>query len=307
MLQPTVAPLKAKAADRQESGAGRILWPERRLSVLAAPTALQLDPSRTTVLARQYARALQRDLDEIIRLTLLGIGPEEAGGNNALGLSELIGDPGPETFVKFDPVTGRSILDKPTTQVGFETWLGGTTEDILLVGRRDVPNPFVSRALAQGARQADIDLQRAGLIPRLRVADRPQVVGVRFQGTLKSLSDDNFARIQGMGMELNARAADRVAEGFARNWKPSTVSRALQKDLGLAKVQANAIARTELVRASAESRLDRFEAWGVTRVGAVIETRFTTAGDELVCVRCLGLEGRLFTIGEARGIIPVHT
>lgn len=262
-------------------------------------TALQLDPSKTTMLRRQYGRTLLADFDVLLRLIVLSI-----VDNNVLNLDELTG------MVSFDPVTGRSILDRHVTVRGFDVWLGGASEDLLLVGRRNAPNQFVARALASGARQADIDLQRAGIIPRQQVSNRPQIVGARHQATLKALSDGNFARIQGMTADLQVRASDTVARGLAEGWKPSTVARQLEREIGVSKVRATAIARTEMVRASAEGKLDRYSQYGVQRVGAVIEARFTTAGDEDVCQICLGLESRnggIYTIAEARGIIPVHT
>jgi len=68
--------------------------------------------------------------------------------------------------------------------------------------------------------------------------------------------------------------------------------------------RANMIARTEIVNAFAETTLDRFDYYGVEEVDAMAE--FSTSADDLVCDYCLDLEGRVLTIEEARGIIPMH-
>jgi SPP1 gp7 family putative phage head morphogenesis protein len=64
------------------------------------------------------------------------------------------------------------------------------------------------------------------------------------------------------------------------------------------------MARTEIVRAHAESTLNRFEEFGLRNVVNMAE--WQTAGDHRVCPLCAQLQGRTFTIQEARGMLPLH-
>jgi hypothetical protein len=64
------------------------------------------------------------------------------------------------------------------------------------------------------------------------------------------------------------------------------------------------IARTEIINAHAEGQLDSFDMLGVEEVGVVAE--WATAGDDRVCEECASIEGELFTVDEARGMIPLH-
>ena len=64
------------------------------------------------------------------------------------------------------------------------------------------------------------------------------------------------------------------------------------------------IARTAIIMAFAEGQLTEFENWGVTGVTAEVE--FATAGDDKVCNKCASMEGQVYTIAEARGVIPIH-
>jgi SPP1 gp7 family putative phage head morphogenesis protein len=64
------------------------------------------------------------------------------------------------------------------------------------------------------------------------------------------------------------------------------------------------LARSETIRAYAESTLAEFRNWGVEGVTALAE--FQTAHDDRVCPKCSHLEGVVYTLDEASGIIPVH-
>jgi len=64
------------------------------------------------------------------------------------------------------------------------------------------------------------------------------------------------------------------------------------------------MARTELANAYAEAQLDAFQQLGIDEVGVLAE--WLTAGDDRVCELCGSLEGRTFTVEEARGMIPQH-
>jgi len=72
--------------------------------------------------------------------------------------------------------------------------------------------------------------------------------------------------------------------------------------------RARMIARTEIVRAHAEGTLDRYEQYGVSAVGALVEW---DSGAH--CPICTGLQQRdngygpgVYTLEQARGLIPVH-
>jgi SPP1 gp7 family putative phage head morphogenesis protein len=58
------------------------------------------------------------------------------------------------------------------------------------------------------------------------------------------------------------------------------------------------------IHAHAEGQLDSFEDLGVRELGITAE--WSTAGDERVCPRCSALEGHIYTVEEARGMIPQH-
>ncbi len=111
-----------------------------------------------------------------------------------------------------------------------------------------------------------------------------------------------------------------LAQGMADGLGPRQLARNLTRtisgpvgDLGItdtlgrfipAERRAVILARSEIIRAHAQAQLQEFENWGVAGVTAAAE--FRTAGDTRVCPLCAPIDGRVYTIEQARNIIPVH-
>jgi len=64
--------------------------------------------------------------------------------------------------------------------------------------------------------------------------------------------------------------------------------------------RAATLARTEVIKASNEGALWRYEREGVEKA------EFYAALDERTCEDCMGYHGNIYPIGEAHGLIPVH-
>jgi SPP1 gp7 family putative phage head morphogenesis protein len=69
-------------------------------------------------------------------------------------------------------------------------------------------------------------------------------------------------------------------------------------------VRGELLARTEIIRAHAEATLNRYQEFGVEGVTGDVELQ--TSEDDKVCELCKGLVGKVFTIEEARGVLPLH-
>jgi SPP1 gp7 family putative phage head morphogenesis protein len=96
-----------------------------------------------------------------------------------------------------------------------------------------------------------------------------------------------------------------LANGLAHGKGAGTIARELYKNVSsLSRARAWTIARTEIINAHAEGQLDAFEKLGIEKVGAELE--WSTAGDDIVCTKCEEMNGEVFTVEEARGMIPLH-
>lgn len=122
---------------------------------------------------------------------------------------------------------------------------------------------------------------------------------------LRLLYTRSFENLKGVTNEMSTKMSRVLADGMAHGKGAREIARELSKTVsGLTKERALRIARTEIVNAHAEGQLDSLEEMGIEEVGADVE--FTTAGDGSVCGKCQSLEGEVYTIAEARGVIPVH-
>ncbi len=122
---------------------------------------------------------------------------------------------------------------------------------------------------------------------------------------VKLLAGRVFTDLQGVTAAMSTQMSRVLTDGLAQGLNPHDIARNLNDRVGkIGQARATVIARTEIIRAHAEGQLDALERLGVVEVGVMVE--WSTAGDDRVCPLCQPLEGAVFTIKEARGLIPRH-
>jgi SPP1 gp7 family putative phage head morphogenesis protein len=122
---------------------------------------------------------------------------------------------------------------------------------------------------------------------------------------LELLYTRTFEQLRGFTGQMAQDLSRVLTEGLAHGYSASKIARMAVKQVhGLTKRRALAITRTELIHAHAEGQLDSFESLGVYELNILAE--ILTAGDDRVCSICAALEGEVFTIEEARGLVPLH-
>lgn len=127
-----------------------------------------------------------------------------------------------------------------------------------------------------------------------------------------------FTDLKGITSAMDSQISRILSQGIIDGDGPALLARklvsVLKDDLSLvdtlgrfipAMRRAEMLARTEIIRTFAEATLNEFENWGVEGVTALAE--FQNAGDDRVCPVCEGLQGKIYTLKEAHGVIPVHT
>jgi SPP1 gp7 family putative phage head morphogenesis protein len=125
----------------------------------------------------------------------------------------------------------------------------------------------------------------------------------RARRKMESLVQRNLDELEGFSKRMSTKAARLVADAVDNNQTPAALARRLTREFNIEKKRAITIARTEIVRAQAEGQLDAFDDLGITHVKVMAE--FRIANDQ-ACPICQELNGTLFTIEEAHGVIPVH-
>lgn len=121
---------------------------------------------------------------------------------------------------------------------------------------------------------------------------------------IKHLYERSYSGLVSVTKSMERRVSETLAQGFADGLGAREIARTLTRDVGIEKRSALRVARTELTYAYAEGQLDGFEAIGVQELGVL--TEWLTSGDDRVCPTCAALNKSVYTIDEARGLIPRH-
>jgi SPP1 gp7 family putative phage head morphogenesis protein len=95
-----------------------------------------------------------------------------------------------------------------------------------------------------------------------------------------------------------------LADGLAQGDHPKKIARALTATVeGISRKRAIVLARTEVIHAHAEGQLDGFEELGIDELGMLAEW---SIADDGACPLCRPRAGQVYTVAEARGLIPLH-
>jgi SPP1 gp7 family putative phage head morphogenesis protein len=303
-------------------------------------TYQQVDPSHTLTLRNAFASDMGKRFRELRGIIWRAIVDEDVFGlmtgstTTTLPLTLFSLDRGLKTYQMRTPGPRAFAFNTSRQKVSaFMEWLNEQVEQGILeastipqLGQGIQPqwtDVYIQSAYQQGIRKGHQELIKAGWdIPSIEKlggieaifnqpfhADR---VGLLFTRT--------FSDLRGITGTMETQIARVLAQAMADGKGPREIARLLNRtisgpmgDLGItdtlgrfipAERRAKILARTEIIRAHAEAQLQEFENWGV--VGVTAEVEFRTAGDSRVCVICASLNEKIFTIEEARGVIPRH-
>jgi len=268
----------------------------------------QFDPTHTVTLRRAHVadmlrrfRSLEADVyDAVVTMDVFGL-----SGGTALG----------PPVQNVDWQSFRFATDAQKL-AGFQSWFKGQVDAGLLTVEGITGDPwtakYVNSAYRKGVLRAYTDTHRAGLLAAagfyagskaefLRAAfSRPERVS-----KLRLLYTRSYEELSG----ISAATAQTVGRVLAQGIADGKGARVLAKELqgavqGMSRTRASTLARTEIIHAHAEGQLDGFEEMGVDEIG--IQAEWLTAQDDRVCATCAELEGQLFSVDEARGLLPRH-
>lgn len=119
---------------------------------------------------------------------------------------------------------------------------------------------------------------------------------------LKTLSRDGYSYIEKLVKETTRKMAETFEHGLETGLPASKIQANLTAVLNRARNHMGLIAQTEIVRAQAEGQLRALEQVGVTEAAVKVEWQ-TSAGS---CDECKDMDGRLYRVKDAHGMIPRH-
>lgn len=255
-------------------------------------TNARYDPTKTIVLRRQYEAETTRRFRALRNIVM-----DFVKDQDALGLRT--------NAPRFE------FVNSPNKVAPFIKWLRSQSDFVILDGvnignasQRSWQNVYISSAYQRGISSAAGNLRGAGAEVRDEYISSAffQPVHAERAGLIYTRA---FSDLEGITSTMSTRMGRSLARGIIEGRGVNAIARQLADDVtSIGLTRARVIARTEVINAHAEASLTTYEQAGVEGVNVLSE--FATAGDSAVCPRCEQLEGRTFTVAEARGIIPVH-
>jgi len=269
---------------------------------------LRIDPTRTTLLRRQFIADMTRRFKKISKaLTELIVDDDAFGLNTKVNL------------VVFQQVEAQAwrFQTNPQKVKSYRKWLKQQIDAEILtpIGGTGKPwtAPYIESAYQKGAIRAYTDLRAEELSlvdEKTFIGGKDEFIRQAFgqpiaQKKVELLYTRAFTELEGVTAVMDQQMSRILVDGFIQGRGPAYIARELRNNITkLTNTRAKVIARTEVIRAHAEGQLDSYEMLGVEEVGAMAE--WSTAGDDLVCPMCGPLEGVVMTIDEARGLLPRH-
>lgn len=215
-----------------------------------------------------------------------------------------------------DPVQDFDFPRDDEKIQAFLRWLREAEDDEVLevfqrsgrevVARSEWQNIYVRRSYAKGLEQAEEFLQEQGIdVPEQRLG---QIFNLPVHAdALGILYTRNFTELEGISEAMDQQISRELVDGFAQGWNPRKMATEINDrvdNVGL--TRARTLARTETINAHAEGTLNRYQDIMGPDAAVTIRAEWSTAGDDRVCPICISLEGEIFSLEEARGLIPIH-
>lgn len=268
---------------------------------------MRLDPSRTKTERQRFMREMRRRMRQLDRDLYRFLVTEDA-----FGLEE-------KKEFKFNIANRRQyeFLTDPQKIRQFRQWLqqqidAGLLQTVGGVNGKPWTAQYVESAYRKGMMRSYMDIRKEDLIqtPDWYRGTKEQFIRSAFMqpetmAKIELLATRAFEGMRGITESISTQMSRLLAEGLVNGYGPRKIASQMSKAIqSISRKRALVIARTEIIYAHAEGQLDGYGTLGVAEVQAEVE--FQTAGDDRVCEECSSMEGNVWKVEEAHGIIPIH-
>ena len=284
------------------------------------------DPTGTTTLRNLFARAMSKRFNELVSTIKKAIINQDCFGMRKESIqTHQMSIPGQGAFAftrSSDKVEAfmkwlQQQIDKGILEVTIFQQAGHSVESAWT-------NLYILDSYKRAVIRARYELKKAGY----DVPSMEQTGGIAMSMSTPFHMDRVgllftrvFSDLKGITSAMDAQISRVLAQGMADGDGMMLIARKLvatingteMGELGItdtlgrfipAARRAEMLARTELIRAYADASLQEYKNWGVIGVSADVE--FVSSNDDRVCPECSDLNGQVFTLDEASGVLPVH-
>jgi len=113
-----------------------------------------------------------------------------------------------------------------------------------------------------------------------------------------------YSELKGITENMDMIISRKLAEGIIKGDSPKVVAKEISSVVDVSMKRASVMARTEMIRAHHLATIQQYENLGMEHIK--VRAEYATAGDSYVCPDCAYLNGKVFTLDEIRGVIPLH-
>ncbi len=117
------------------------------------------------------------------------------------------------------------------------------------------------------------------------------------------LASRTFDELENVTDDMSNKMSRILADGMVTGAHPFEVAKGMADQCDMSLDRAKLVSRTELIRAHAEGQLVGLRQLGVKKIGVQVEFLAT---DGTACPECASLDGAVYDIDDASGLIPVH-
>lgn len=260
---------------------------------------LKLDPSRTLTLRRRFEADLRRRFVRLRKRLVQLVKIEDAFGL------------GPRRHNPFALNTRWQYQSSAEQLTSFQGWLAAqTSAEFSDPQAKAQLRVYIEDGFRRGAGRAFDDARPRAHEPLdfyqgtreefLRSAFGQRIAADK----VRLLAGRTFEDLKGITADMSARMSRVLTDGLVRGASPNDVALDLAAQVGLSEGRARLVAQGEIVRAHAEGQLQALEQLGVEEVG--VQAEWSTSKKGNVCPLCADMEGQVFTLEEAHGLIPLH-
>lgn len=250
------------------------------------------DPTRTVTLRRRYASTLRGRFASISAAIRRGVVERDVFGLRDDHRTR------PDTL-RPSPLPSQFPERKDRQIETFDAWLKRQQREEVLTAIGQNQNQFVRSAYLRGLGHADTAARKAGYDVPSESSVEAVVRRPVHRDELELIYTRDYSELEGITSAVSQQANRTLAEGLGAGESPTKIARRLTDRIdAIGKTRATTLARTSVIDTFNSSALNRYEELGVE--GVSVDVEWQTAGDDRVCPLCRALEGRTWTIEEAR-------
>lgn len=270
-----------------------------------------LDPTRTTSLRNAFVRDMDRRFNQLKSLIKQAIIDQDVFGLNtpqhvttfAANINTL---PGNKAFA----------FSRSSEKVdAFMLWLNeqekkGIIQTVKLnqlgtAAEEPWTNTYIADSYKRGQQRATYEMGKTGMVNPLGMSGLTASMSTPFHvDRVGLLYTRTFSDLKGISQAMDTQISRILAQGLTDGDNPKVLAKKITDSVdGIGRARARTLARTEVIRAHHSGMVGEYRNWGLA--GVKVKAEWQTAGFN-VCDRCKELEGKIFTIDQIEGMIPLH-